>query len=120
MLRWGVHLPRPEARRVICRDCARPLRILGQRVSEHPGTVLHLGRGLCGTDYRARAEAGTLGEVPTLPRGGAPEVPPDEVTARRTRRDAMNLAAYILARRDRGLPNDGTLGTITALKEHGV
>jgi hypothetical protein len=100
-----------------CTDCGRLFRSRHEPAADHPGTILHVGRGLCKNDYETRRKNGTLppridgdARVSTL----LPQVDHDAV-ARKTEHDRRELVAYILARRARGWPADGTLPAIEGL-----
>jgi hypothetical protein len=49
-----------------CLECGRRLRPARSRLADHPGTLLHVGRGLCsGCVYRVQRD-GRLGDFPPL------------------------------------------------------
>jgi hypothetical protein len=99
-----------------CIDCGRQFRSRHESSAKRPGTILHVGRGLCKNDYETRQKNGTL---PPKADGGWASAPPPAVDpesiARQTEHDRRELVAYILARRARGWPADGTLPAIEGL-----
>lgn len=50
-----------------CKRCSRPLRMKGESVDDHPGTVLHSARGLCKVCCLQAGKDGTLESYPPLP-----------------------------------------------------
>lgn len=83
---------------------------------DHPGKILHYGRGVCQPCYHARVKAGTVDELPRARRTRAEvqdAMSPDEAV--RHRYNTGELDSFIRARRDRGWPADGTF----AQERHG-